>query len=251
MNDKWKIHSIINFLGGKYDLKYFHVQERNGKTYYRVRRYIHNKEYNVIYTQNKHVAMQCYYKCIDCDWEPEQLLELKKYYMEHKALTHPLQYITFEQRKNVYRIQKWVKGRVKRFGQAKTLLDAIELRNTVMNEGWKKVHYTHRKYSPAKYLSRNKNNKYRVSVPGHKHVTAENYIEAVAIRNAMLDGTYEHVDNINPHRYITVRKNKTMVSYYLKKDGVMYGTYHSWEDAVADRDFWESIHWDMDLLDLY
>ena len=93
---------------------------------------------------------------------------------------------------------------------------------------------------------------------GTYYGTYDTYNEAVQKRNQLIEHNWDKTlitlekGKDNPDRYISKTKSN---SYALVKmvDGelVHFGTYHSLDDAREDRDFWESINWDFDLLDLY
>lgn len=57
--------------------------------------------------------------------------------------------------------------------------------------------------------------------------------------------------NLPKYIYQKPGKNTFIIQKTVNYQQVHFGTYHSLEEAVHERDFYQSIDWDFDLLDLY
>ena len=81
--------------------------------------------------------------------------------------------------------------------------------------------------------------------------------EAVKIREHILKNKLSpsHIRRYNTSsedRYIYKQINGNFgIIKRVNGRAIRFGTYHSLEDARCERDFWESIDWDFDLLDLH
>lgn len=236
-------------------MKYFHEIHKGGHVYYRVRRQIQNKEYMVIWTRSKPLALQCYHECKQYKWEPEKLLELREKYRQQKPI-RPNQYIQPDD-KGGYRVCKWTKGRVKYYGKAQTLEHARKIRDYLIEKGWTRPVYTKPEVSPTRGIQRLDNGKYRILHKQQHYGTFNTYNEAIQERRRQQQEGWKQrrikaYGQNNPYRHVY----KTPLGKYTVKkkiDGVVtyFAQCSTIEEAVEERDFFESINWDWDMLDLY
>lgn len=236
--------------------KYLHEYKKNGKTYYKIRRQIHNKEYYIINTTSKTLALHVLNECDHVQWNIEKIIEIKNHYQKEKPIPEN-RYITQEQppRKG-YRIQKWTNNRAKYYGKAQTIQHARQIRNHLQQTGWKYPKYQKRKVTPNKYITKINNNTYQIRIPTKKgkQITrnCQTYHEAIQIRKQILQGNIPPAYKNHPHRYI----QKTSTGKYAivrNEDNttITYDQCNTLQEAIKERDFWESIRWDWDLIDLY
>lgn len=237
------------------NLKYFHVVQRGKHTYYRVRRQIQKKEYLVIWTTCRELAMQCYLECVDCDWQPEKLEELRRKYQQLKP-TRDNQYIQHDD-KGGYRISKWSKGRVKYYGKTSTLENARRIRDHLIRTGWKRPHYTKKEVSPTRGIQRLTTGKYKLCHDNQYYGTFNTYHEAIQERRKQEKEGWKQrpvkpCAKNNPYRHIQkTTNNKYSVKKIVGGQLTSFAVCESLGEAVEERDFFESIDWDWDMLDLY
>ena len=242
-------------LGSK--LKYLNKFTKDGNTFYRIRKYFGKEEFQIFQSPSKEIALQVYKECQDSNWEKEALLRIRDHYRKHRPLHRENQYITKDD-KGGYRIIKWENGRVRYYGKSHYYPEAVKIRDYLVRNNWKKPILHKKSVSPKKYLERRTNGKYIIKYKKEHYGTYDTYREAIQKRNQLIEHGWDkslvsfQKGHDNPNRYITKTKSN---SYALKRmfngESVHFGTYHTIEDAREDRDFWESINWDFDLLDLY
>ena len=237
-------------------MKYLSTIRKGNKTFYRIRKNYDGKEYQIFQSPSKEITLQVYKECQDADWEKEATLQIRDHYRENRPLTKEDQYITLDS-KGGYRIQRWKNGRVKYYGKAKTKEHARKIRDHLIMKGWKYTHYQKRNVSPTKYIRR-QGNKYLIRTPQCYYGIFNTFSEAVQYRKHLIAHNWEEeyakiVERPRtPHHNIYPTQNGT---YIVKKQtngvGTVYATCKTLEEAISERDFFESIDWDWDLIDLY
>ena len=93
---------------------------------------------------------------------------------------------------------------------------------------------------------------------GTYYGTYDTYNEAVQKRNQLIENgwnkdliQYQRGQN-NPDRYICENSSGNYrIQKVVNGEIIHFGVCNSIEEARSERDFWESINWDFDLLDLY
>lgn len=238
-------------------MKYLSKFTKDGNTFYRIRKSYDKKEYQIFQSPSKEITLRVYKECQEVGWEKESLLQIRDHYRKHRPIHRENQYIALDD-KGGYRIIKWGNGRVRYYGKSHYYPEAVKIRDYLVRNNWKKPVLHKRCVSPNKYLQRMSNGRYQIKYNHTYYGTYDTYKEAVQKRNQLIEHNWDKTlitlerGKDNPDRYITKTKSN---SYALVKmvDGehVHFGTYASLSDAREDRDFWESINWDFDLLDLY
>lgn len=236
--------------------KYVSKYNKDGRTFYRLRKYYNGKEILLVQHPQLEYILQCRTECEKVGWEKDKILELKQRFKENKPLRKD-QYI-YPDDKGGYRIAKWEKGRVRYYGKSHYYPEAVKIRDYLVEHGWKRPVLHKKSVSPNKYLQRMSNGRYTIQKKGKGYGTYDSYQEAIQMRNKLIENgwdssivQYQRGKN-NPYRHIwTDNEGTYKVHKWVGDVMVHFGTYHSLEDAVCERDFWESINWDFDLLDLY
>lgn len=250
-------------------MKNIHTDKRKHGTIYNIRKQINGKQYNLCYSRNldEILPIRDYLESVNWDYNEIENMRIK---WDNK-LKHKNQYIykTEHHGKTIYIIRKWVDGRLLRFGQADTVEKAREIREKCISENWKKTHYTNKntkKYKPSKHvtykqgiwvLQRTKNNKNHVF--GRKRTYEEILDLRKRVEQANWDTSIsEPLTNPRPrdsiNRYIREDNGKWGIVKQINSNPKEFFCLHGFktiEEAREERDFWESINWDFDLLDLY
>lgn len=227
---------------------------KNGRTFYRIRKYKDGKEYQIFQSPNLQLVLDCLTECEAVKWDEYYLEGIKKKYK--KKLKHPNQYITADD-KGGYRIQKWSKGRVKYYGKASTLEHARKIRDYLIDKEWARPQYQKRKVSNTKYIVRQPNGKYKIHRWDEHYGTYNSFSEAIEARKQLNANNWDKSivkywnvkDNID--RYIQPSGDKYRIQKHINGVRIHFGTCNTLEEARAERDFFESINWDWDMLDLY
>lgn len=165
---------------------------------------------------------------------------------------------------NKYEIRKRKYGKMTYYGTFETLQEARKYRDFLEEQDW-----------DIKYSKRNntkRNNIYKVNKNSWMIVKSREYFgvystrEDAEKRRDFLDQhewnpKYKQFTKDHGKRY--TKHNLPKYVHYYKRDGtysvsklingevVHFGTYHTLEEAVHERDLLESIDWNLDLLDLY
>lgn len=237
--------------------KYVSKSVKNGVTFYRLRKSYKKKEYQLVQHPQLEYVLSCREQCEKVGWKKEEVIQLKEKFNDEKPLYHDGQYI-FPDEKGGWRIRKWDNGRVKYYGKAHTFEEAKRIRDYLIRHNWKKPVLMKRKVSPNKYLSRTSSGLYRIHYRGEYYGTYP-YTAAIMRRNYFIDNGWskENIEYVrghsNPNRYIACDNRNGIWVINKVVDGVRvsFGTWHSLDMARRERDFWESINWDFDLLDLH
>lgn len=237
--------------------KYVSKSVKNGRTFYRLRKYYNGKEIQLVQHPQLDYVLRCRTECEKVGWEKDKILELKQRFKENKPLRKD-QYI-YPDDKGGYRIAKWEKGRVRYYGKSHYYPEAVKIRDYLVEHDWKKPVLHKRKVSPKKNLERRDNGQYAIYYQGEYYGTYSNYMEAVHYRNMFIENNWNKRfipymrAHGNPNRYLY--QSDVTGHWCIQKmiDGVniSFGVCYSLEEAREERDFWESINWDFDLLDLY
>lgn len=234
--------------------KYLKEYQKKGQTYYLLRKQYQGKQYTIIHTPQQDTALKVWYECEKSQWIQHEVMKIKEKYEKQQPLLRDTQYITPD-KKGGYRIQKWTQGRTKYYGKTRTLPHAKKIRDYLITHNWKKPILQKRRVSPNKYLVRQNNGKYTIRRRNINYGTYNTYHEAVQARKKLItnewDKKYSKTIKDNPNRYIHTYKGVYTIKKVINGETTQYGTYHTLEEARSERDFWESINFDWDLLDLY
>ena len=239
--------------------KYVSRYKKDGRTFYRLRKNYKKQEIQVVQHPSLDYVLRCRTECEKAGWDKEKILELKNKFNLEKPLRDS-QYI-YKDDKGGWRIAKWEKGRVRYYAKSRYYPEAVKIRDYLVEHNWKKPILHKRSVSPNKYLHRAENGKYYLRKGGKTYGTYDSWLEAVRMRNKLIENGWDNSivhykrGANNPYRYISVKEYKGKKSYHVKKmindENVHFSTCSSLEEAVRERDFWESINWDFDLLDLH
>lgn len=181
---------------------------------------------------------------------------------------NPTRNITKRQYKNktYYRIVKQIHGKRWYYGKFDSPEQAMQRRDFLEDHQWD-IKYAC-KPKCEKYIQKSVSGKYNVSkrIKNNQiyYGTFSTLEEAVQYRNFLINHDWNQRyrkiirkkrKHNTPMKYIHYRKNKQDNTYWVQKsvngEIMIFGTYHTLEEAVHERDFWESIDWNLDLLDLY
>lgn len=169
------------------------------------------------------------------------------------------------QSRDKYVIKKTIHGKLTYYGTFLNLNEAKKYRDFLVEHDWdpkyKKIRDKNMRYIykvNQKWMIQNRLNE--------KHIYFGVYstLEEAQKRRDFLeehdwDTKYREITNHTTSEQYHLPRNV----YYRKCDGkyevkkvidgeiVYAGTYHSLEEAVHERDFYQSINWNMDLIDLY
>ena len=166
----------------------------------------------------------------------------------------------------MYNVEKWIDGHTVYFGRFSSLLNAQKYRDFLVEHDWDTKYYFKNKCAPLKYIQKTENNTYRID----KFLNGKtiyfgvfpSLVDAQKYRDFLIehdwDLKYQRRKNhckarSKEMRYISYSKNHDVFQINKTIHGkVMYfGYYHTLEEAIHERDFYESIDWNMDLIDLY
>lgn len=172
---------------------------------------------------------------------------------------------------NKYCIYKMLNGRQKYFGRFKTLDEAIEYREFLIAHDWN-LQYKKRCPPGSSICSCDKKSNKYIYKNGKKYGVFKfikgklvyfgvfNTIEdARQYRNFLMDHNWDtKYVRWAPRKYNLPRYvyyDPYADNYYIaKKVGdtqFRFGTYKTRDEAIHEKEFYESINWDLDLLDLY
>ena len=158
------------------------------------------------------------------------------------------------QRYNIYRMEH---GKRKYYGSHKSYHEAMSMYNKLEANGWKKPILVRPRHTGKwKYIYKTKG-AYMIYKDRFYYGTFATFEEAYKYKQYLEDHdwdkklAYRKRGKCNPHRYIV--KNNGSYSIHKSVDGkiVVFATCKKLEDAIAERDFLESINWDWNLIDLY
>lgn len=155
---------------------------------------------------------------------------------------------------NKYMINKTIHGKSKYYGTFTTLDEARRYRDFLVDHNW---NVCCKKKRNSSHIFKNRN-KYMIM----KRVNSKNEyfgrfdtLEEAKIYRDFLEEHDWDVKYKKSAKPSNIYYNKNQNIYVLRKtvnhERVHFGTYSSLEEAVHERDFYQSIDWDLDLLDLY
>lgn len=169
-----------------------------------------------------------------------------------------------------YKITKNIKCVTYYLGSYKTFEDAKKYRDDFKKHNWEisyciehMPHSNHHKKT-ERYIYK-RNTKYIIMKAHTYYGTFETYTKAVQYKRLLESKnwdkkyiqlkrkTYQHRFPEKKEKYITynIQRKKWVVQYCKKQKVIYVGAFNKLEDAIKERDFWESINWNMDLIDLY
>jgi len=169
--------------------------------------------------------------------------------------------------KPYYKIEKQINGERLYYGSFNSLEQAMQRRDFLEDHQWD-IKYAC-KPKCEKYIQKSVSGKYNVSKRINNNQIYYGTFNTLEEAREYRDFLEEHDWNPEyrkivrkkrkhntPMKYIHYRKDKNNnPRYWIQKsvngEILVFGTYDSLEDAMHERDFWESINWDMNLLDLY
>lgn len=175
-------------------------------------------------------------------------------------MTRPNKYIY--KKGNHYNIYKYMNKECYFYGKYNTIDEARQHRDFLVDHDWDKQYIVCPDNS-TQYI-RLINGKYciykTINKTCHYFGTFNSLEEAQIYRDFLVDHDwdlqykkYTRGPHRNPSKYISYGKkdNKYHLSKTIRGVNTHFGSYNTLQEAVHERDFWESINWNIDLLDLY
>lgn len=158
-----------------------------------------------------------------------------------------------------YKIIRMKHGKRKYYGGHQSYHEAMSMYNKLEANGWKKPILVRPRHTGKwKHITKTKNG-YRIQKNSFHYGIFATFEEAYKYKQYLEDHdwdkklAYRKRGKYNPHRYISV--NRGVNPYHIVKriDGRLeyFGCFPTMEEAMAERDFLESINWDWDLIYLY
>ena len=167
--------------------------------------------------------------------------------------------------RNKYVIRKTIYGKRKYYGTFETLQEARKYRDFLVDHAWN-TKYIKKNYNINRYIKKHRKKYYISKRIDGKDVyfgTFETLQEAREYRDFLEEHDWNpeyrkisrysqwNKNNLPKNIYYNNKQNTYSVRKVFNYEPITFGTYHTLEDAIHERDFWMSIDWDMDMLDLY
>lgn len=175
-------------------------------------------------------------------------------------MTRPNKYIY--KKGNYYNIYKYIGKECYFYGKYKNIDEARQHRDFLVEHNWD-IQYQIRPDKSMQYI-RYLDGKYRIyktiNKTCHYYGTFNTIEEARAYRDFLIEHEwdiqykkYTRGPQKSTHKYISHGKhdNKYHLSKTIHGVNTHFGSYNTLQEAVHERDFWISINWNIDLLDLY
>lgn len=164
-----------------------------------------------------------------------------------------------------YVIRKSIQGKMKYYGIFTTLDEARGYRDFLEEHCWNPK-YIKKNNNPNKNIKKHRKKYSLIKKINGKDVyfgTFETVQEAREYRDFLEEHDWNpeyrkisrysqwNKNNLPKNIYYNNKQNTYSVRKVFNHEPITFGTYHSLDEAIHERDFWESIDWSLDLLDLY
>lgn len=166
--------------------------------------------------------------------------------------------------RNKYVIRKTIYGKRTYYGTFETLQEARKYRDFLVDHAWN-TKYIKKNYNINRYIKKPRKKYYISKRIDGKDVyfgTFETLQEAREYRDFLEEHEWNpkyrkisrnsqwNKNNLPKNIYYNPKQNTYAIRKVFNQEPITFGTCHTLEEAVHERDFWMSIDWDMDMLDL-